>query len=81
MKKDKKGRFAKDDYSDERYEFKLWLPSFKNFIFNIILILIFLIWSIIISRCKVFAKIFLFFNDIMTQKEEGESQKKNGIFY
>ncbi len=81
MKRDKKGRFTKEDYSNERYEFKLCLPSLKNFIFIILLILIFLPWTVIISRCKLLNKIFSFFDDIMTKSEEEESQKKNGIFY
>ena len=81
MKRDKKGRFTKEDYSNDSYEFKLSLPSLKNFIFIILLIIIFLPWSVIISRIKIFEKIFHFFEDIMTEIKEEEPQKKNGIFY
>ncbi len=81
MKRDKKGRFALNDYSEESYEFKFWLPSFKNFIFIIFLIIIFLPWSVIISRCKLLEKIFQFFDNIMARIEDEESPKKNGIFY
>ena len=81
MKRDQKGRFTKEDYSNDSYEFRLIFPSLKNFIFIIILILIFLPWSVIISRSKIFEKIFHFFEDIMTQIKEKEPQKKNGIFY
>ena len=81
MKRDQKGRFTKEDYSNDIYEFRLIFPSLKNFIFIIILILIFLPWSVIISRSKIFEKIFHFFEDIMTQIKEEEPQKKNGIFY
>ena len=81
MKRDQKGRFTKEDYSNDSYEFKLSIPSLKNFIFIIMLIIIFLPWSVIISRIKIFEKIFHFFEDIMTQMKEEEPQKKNGIFY
>ena len=81
MKRDEKGRFTKEDYSNDSYEFKLSFPSLKNFIFIILLIFIFLPWSIIISRCKIFEKIFHFFEDIMTEIKEEEPQKKNGISY
>ena len=81
MKRDQKGRFTKEDYSNDSYEFKLSIPSLKNFIFIIMLIIIFLPWSVIISRIKIFEKIFNFFEDIMTEIKEEEPQKKNGIFY
>ena len=81
MKKKQKVRFTKEDYSNDSYEFKLSIPSLKNFIFIIMLIIIFLPWSVIISRIKIFEKIFHFFEDIMTEIKEEEPQKKNGIFY
>ena len=81
MKRDQKGRFTKEDYSNDSYEFKLSIPSLKNFIFIIMLIIIFLPWSVIISRIKIFEKIFHFFEDIMTEIKEEEPQKKDGIFY
>ena len=81
MKRDQKGRFTKEDHSNDSYEFKLSIPSLKNFIFIIMLIIIFLPWSVIISRIKIFEKIFHFFEDIMTEIKEEEPQKKNGIFY
>ena len=81
MKRDQKGRFTKEDYSNDSYEFKLSIPSLKNFIFIIMLIIIFLPWSVIISRIKIFEKIFHFSEDILTEIKEEEPQKKNGIFY
>ena len=54
MKRDKKGRFTKEDLSDDRYEFRIFFPSLKNFFFIVLLIIIFLPWTIIISRCKIF---------------------------
>ena len=81
MKRGQKGRFAKEDFNNDSYEFRIIFPSLKNFIFIILLILIFLPWSVIISRSKIFEKIFHFFEDIMTQMKEEEPQKKNGIFY
>ena len=80
MKRDKKGRFTKEDFSNERYEFKFCLPSLNNFIFIIFLIIIFLPWTVIISRCKLLEKIFQFFDNIMARIEDEESPKKNGIF-
>ena len=81
MKRDKKGRFTKEDFPNERYEFKFCLPSLKNFIFIILLIIIFLPWTVIISRFKLLEKIFQFFDDIVEIIEDEESPKKNGIFY
>ena len=81
MKSDKNGRFTKEEFNDERYEFQFCLPSLKNFIFIILLIFIFLPWTVIISRCKLLEKISQFFNDIMERIEDEESPKKNGIFY
>ena len=81
MKRDKKGRFNKEDISGDRNEFRIFFPSLKNFFFIVILIIIFLPWTIIISRFKIFEKIFHFFEDIMTRREEEETPKKNGIFY
>ena len=82
MKRDKNGRFMREDYSNDRYEFRFVLPSLKNLIFILLFILVLLPWAIIISRCKLFEKIFSFFEEIMTQREkEEEPQKKNGIFY
>ena len=81
MKRDQKGRYTKEDYFNDTYGFKLSIPSLKNFIFIIMLIIIFLPWSVIISRIKIFEKIFHFFEDMMTEIKEEEPQKKNGIFY
>ena len=39
MKRDQKGRFTKEDYSNDSYEFKFALPTLKSFIFIILLIL------------------------------------------
>ena len=76
MKRDKKGRFTKEDFPNERYEFKFCLPSLKNFIFIILLIIIFLLWTVIISRRKLLEKIFQLFDDIMARIEDEESQKR-----
>ena len=65
MKRDQKGRFTKEDYSNDSYEFKLSIPSLKNFIFIILFIIIFLPLSVIILKIKIFEKILHFFEDIM----------------
>jgi len=80
MKRDKKGRFTKEDLCNDRYELRISFPSFKTFFFILFLIIIFLPWTIIISRSKILEKIFHFLEDIMTQREE-ETPKKNGIFH
>ena len=41
MKRDKKGRFTKEDLSDDRYEFRIFILSLKNFFFIVLLIIIF----------------------------------------
>ena len=81
MKRDQKGRFTKEDYSNDSYEFKFALPSLKSFIIIILHFLIFLPWSVITSRSRIFEKIFQFFEDIMIEIKEEEPKKKNGIFY
>ena len=81
MKRDKKGRFTKEDLCNDKYELRVSFPSFKTFFFILFLIIIFLPWTIIISRSKILEKIFHFLEDIMTQREEEETPKKNGIFY
>ena len=81
MKRDIKGNLLKMIIPLKDINSNFGFVSFKISIFIILFILIFLLLSIIISRYKILEKIFLFFDDIMTQKEEGESQKKNGIFY
>ena len=80
MKRDKKGRFTKENLCNDRYELRILFPSFKTFFFILFLIIIFLPWTIIISRRRILEKIFHFLEDIMTQREE-ETPKKNGIFY
>ena len=80
MKRYDKGRFTKESTAYSGYEFKINLPPFKTFIFILLLILILLPWAIIISRFKLFEKLFKFFDDLMTQREE-DSQKENGLFY
>ena len=76
MKRDQKGRFTKEDYSNDSYEFKLSIPSLKNFIFIIMLIIIFLPWSVIISKSKTPERTLKFFEDIMTQNKRRRTSKK-----
>ena len=76
MKRDKKGRFAKEDYSNERYEVSLCFPSLKNFIIIILLAFILFPLAIIISRSKLSEKVFSFFVDIMTRRDKKNLKKR-----
>ena len=60
MKRDKKGRFTEEDFPNERYEFKFYLPSLKNFIFIILLILIFLPRTVLFPDSNFWKKYFNF---------------------
>ena len=80
MKRDKKGRYTKIEATNDGYEFNLKIPLIKTIFCFILIILIFFPWTIIGSRFDNLKKIFVFFDNIMTPREEGEPPKK-GIFY
>ena len=81
MKRDKKGRFAKEDYSNESYEISLCFPSLKNFIIIILLAFILFPWAINNNIKMQAFRESSFFDDIMTRRDEEKKKKKNGIFY
>ena len=82
MKRDKKGRFTKDEGDDdERFNLCVTLPSLKTILFFLISLIILLPWTVIFSRQKIFKKIFDFLELIMSKgEEEGETPKKMDYF-
>ena len=50
MKRDKKGRFAGNDYDNRGYQFTIAFPSIKNIIFWILIIIIVSSWALIFER-------------------------------
>ena len=81
MKRDKKGRFTSEADDKRGYSFTITFPSIKNLIFWIFIIIIVLPWALIFERSNIFQKILDFFENILLQKEETETSKKNGLFY
>ena len=78
MKRDKNGRFSKDD----GYSFCLYIPSLKNLVYWAFIIIILLPWLVIGARFNIIQKIFEFFEEIFLKNDEnGETTKKTGLFY
>ena len=78
--RDRKGRFKKHD--DDEITFKITLPSLKRLLYFALLIAILLPWIIIGNRFNIFKRITDFFESMMViSKEDGDTPKKNGLFY
>ena len=78
MKRDKNGRFSKDD----GYNFYLYIPSLKNLVYWAFIIIILFPWLVIGARFNIIQKIFEFFEEIFLKNDEnGETTKKSGLFY
>ena len=78
--RDKKGRFKKQD--DDGITFKITLPSLKRLLYFALLISILLPWIIIGNRFNIFKRITDFFEKMITiSNEDGDTPKKNGLFY
>ena len=78
--RDKKGRFKKQD--DDEITFKITLPSLKRLLYFALLIAILLPWIIIGNRFNIFKRITDFFEKMMIiSNEDGDTPKKNGLFY
>ena len=77
MKRDKKGRFAGNDYDNRGYQFTIAFPSIKNIIFWILIIIIVSSWALIFEISNLSQKLLDFFEYILIPKEESESPKKN----
>ena len=82
MKRDKKGKFSKEEDENDGYNINLALPSFRSLLCWLIIIVILLQWTVIFARFNIFKKIFGFFENLMSKREEeAETPKKNGLFY
>ena len=81
MKRDKKGRFTLDADDNKGYKFTLTFPSVKNLIFWVFILILVSPWAIILERSNILQKLLEFFENILIQKEESETSKKNGLFY
>ena len=78
MKRDKNGRFSRDD----GYNIHFYIPSIKNLIYWVFIIIILLPWMVIGARFNIIQKILEFFDDIILKIDEnGETNKKSGLFY
>ena len=75
----KNGRFIKNE--EEGLNVNFSLPSLKKIICSVLLFVIILPWLEILSKMKIFQKIFDFMESIMLINEgTPESPKKNGLF-
>ena len=81
MKRDKKGRFPSEADDNKGYKFTLTFPSVKNLIFWVFILILVSPWAIILERSNILQKLLEFFENILIQKEESETSKKNGLFY
>ena len=81
MKRDKKGWFTSDADDNKGYKFTLTFPSVKNLIFWVFILILVSPWAIILERSNILQKLLEFFENILIQKEESETSKKNGLFY
>ena len=82
MKRDKKGRFSKEEDENDGYNINLALQSFRSLLCWLIIIVILLPWTVIFARFNIFNNIFGFFENLMSKREEeAETPKKNGLFY
>ena len=81
MKRDKKGRFTSDADDNKGYKFTLTFPSVKNLIFWVFILILVSPQAIILESSNIFQKLLEFFENILIQKEESETSKKNGLFY
>ena len=81
MKRDKTGRFTSEADDNKGYKFTLTFPSVKNLIFWVFILILVSPWAIILERSNILQKLLEFLENILIQKEESETSKKNGLFY
>ena len=81
MKRDKKGRFTSEADDNKGYKFTLTFPSVKNLILWVFILIIVSPQAIILERSNILQKLLEFLENILIQKEESETSKKNGLFY
>ena len=76
--RDKNGKFIK---KEEGVNLSIYLPSVKTMICWILFFILMLPWMEIISKLKIFQKIFDLIESIMLiEKDAGETPKRNGLF-
>ena len=61
MKRDKKGRFSKEEDENDGYNLNLALPSFRSLLCWLIIIVILLPLTVIFTRFNIFKKYFRLF--------------------
>ena len=78
-KRDSYGRFIKKE--GEGLKIVLTLPTFSKILFWILLLVILSPWLIVLLRNQIWKEIISKFEHLFFIKEEGETIKKNGLFY
>ena len=79
-KRDSSGRFIKKE--GEGLKIVLTLPTFSKILFWILLLVILSPWLIVLLRNQIWKEIISKFEHLFLVKEEdGETIKKNGLFY
>ena len=79
-KRDSNGRFIKSE--DAGFTLVITLPSFSKILLWILLLIVLSPWIIIILRNQIWKDILLKLEHLFfIKEEEGETTKKNGLFY
>ena len=81
MKRDKKGRFSKEEDENDFCNLNLALPSFRSLLCWLIIIIILLSWTVIFARIHIFKTIFDFFENLMSIREEEEETPKKIAYF
>ena len=79
-KRDSNGRFIKE--GDDGFKIVLTLPSFAKILFWALFLIVLSPWVIILLKNQLWKEILLKFERLFyIKEEEGETIKKNGLFY
>ena len=79
-KRDSCGRFIKKE--GEGLKIVLTLPTFSKILFWILLLVILSPWLVVLLRNQIWKEIISKFEHLfLVKEEEGETIKKNGLFY
>ena len=79
-KRDSFGRFIKKE--DDGLKIVLTLPTFSKILLWISLLLILSPWLVVLLRNQIWKEIISIFEHLfLVKEEEGETIKKNGLFY
>ena len=78
MKRDKNGRYTKED----GYSLCVSFQSIKKLVYWAFIFIVILPWLVIGSRFNLIQKIFEIFEEMLLRSDEnGETTKKSGLFY